>query len=96
MKKPTHQAATLARFVALRHTIRLAAAWILLGCCSAILAADSEQPDLEFLEYLGLWDESDEDWVVISESVGAQAATDEKRIDPASKDEESAEKKDES
>ena len=37
---------------------------LLLGACSLVLAADDELPKIEFLEYLGLWEESDEDWLI--------------------------------
>ena len=65
---------------------------LLLGC-SVVLAADEEVPDPEFLEYLGLWEESDEDWLIFDEPVTAE--TDE-RSDPAPEGEESTEKTDES
>ena len=65
---------------------------LLLGC-SVALAADEEVPDPEFLEYLGLWEESDEDWLIFEEPVTAE--TDE-RSDPAPEGEESPEKTDES
>ena len=39
----------------------------LLGACSLVLAADDEIPQVEFLEYLGLWEESDEDWLMFDE-----------------------------
>ncbi len=29
---------------------------------------EAELPDMEFLEYLGSWEESDEDWLILSES----------------------------
>jgi len=58
-----------------------------------VLAADEEVPDPEFLEYLGLWEESDEDWLIFDEPVTAD--TDE-RSDPAPEGEESTEKTDES
>ena len=65
---------------------------LLLGC-GAVFAADEEVPDPEFLEYLGLWEESDEDWLIFDEPVTAE--TDE-RSDPAPEGEESPEKTDES
>jgi hypothetical protein len=65
---------------------------LLLGC-SVVLAADEEVPDPEFLEYLGIWEESDEDWLIFEEPVTAE--TDE-RSDPAPEGEESTEKTDES
>jgi hypothetical protein len=50
----------------------------LAGCCllagTLIVAAtagaqDDETPDLAFLEYLGSWDESDEEWLVVAEEI---------------------------
>ena len=65
---------------------------MLLGC-SLVLAADDEIPDAEFLEYLGLWEESDEEWLIFDAPITADA---EERSDPVPQGEESAEKKDES
>ncbi len=60
-------------------------------------AADEELPALEFLEYLGSWEESDEDWLLISELDGKPTEADEKRrSDPEPKDEESTESEHES
>jgi len=61
--------------------------------CSLVLAADDEVPDAEFLEYLGFWEESDEEWLIFNEPVTADA---EERSDPVPKGEESTEKTDES
>ena len=36
--------------------------------CSLGLAAGDELPEVEFLEYLGIWEGSDEDWLIFSES----------------------------
>ena len=72
---------------------------ILLGLfgCSGIVAADDEvMPDIEFLEYLGSWEESDEDWVLLAAEAVEQVASEEQRTDPASKEEESVETDDES
>jgi hypothetical protein len=60
---------------------------------SLLLAADDEIPDAEFLEYLGLWGESDEDWLLFDEPITADA---EERSDPVPEGEESTEKTDES
>jgi len=68
---------------------------LLLMFCSLVLAADDETPDVEFLEYLGLWEESDEDWVMFSDSVKAENK-DQARSEPAPEGEESMEKPDES
>lgn len=58
-----------------------------------VLAADDEEPDMDFLEYLGMWEESDEEWLILDE---VTLADNEKRSDPALEDEESLEKEDES
>ena len=58
-----------------------------------VLAAEDEMPEAEFLEYLGLWAESDEDWLLFEEPIAADA---EERSDPAPEGEESTEKTDES
>ncbi len=65
---------------------------LLLGC-SLVLAADEEIPDPDFLEYLGSWEESDEDWLLFDEPVTADV---EERSDPVPEGEESTEKTDES
>jgi len=65
---------------------------LLMGC-SLVLAADDEIPDAEFLEYLGLWEESDEDWLIFDEPITADV---EERSDPVPEGEESTETEDES
>jgi len=65
---------------------------MLLGC-GLVLADDDDIPDAEFLEYLGFWEESDEDWLLFEEPVTADA---EERSDPVPEGEESTEKTDES
>ena len=58
-----------------------------------VQGADEEMPDENFLEYLGLWEESDEDWLMFD----APVTTDnEERVDPVPDGEESTEKDDES
>jgi len=65
--------------------------------CSLVVAADEELPEIEFIEYLGLWEDSDEDWVLFSDSFNAdKRAKYEQRSDPAPEGEESTEKDDES
>ena len=65
--------------------------------CSGIVAADDEvMPDMEFLEYLGSWEESDEDWLLLVADAVEQIASEQKRTDPAAKEEESVETDDES
>ena len=65
----------------------------LLLCCGLVLAADEEIPEMDFLEYLGTWEESDEDWLLFNEPMTAE---NEKRSDPVPEGEESTEKDDES
>jgi hypothetical protein len=65
---------------------------MLMGC-SLVLAANDEAPEVEFLEYLGLWEESDEDWLIFDEPITADA---EQRSDPVPQGKESTETKDES
>ena len=62
-------------------------------CCSLVLAADEEIPDMEFLEYLGSWDESDEEWLIFADR---EEVEDGERNDPVPQGEESTEKDDES
>ena len=57
-------------------------------------AADEELPDPDFLEYLGSWEEADEDWLLFD--VPARAEVEEERSEPAPEGEESTEKTDES
>ena len=57
------------------------------------VAAEEEAPELDFLEYLGMWEETDEDWLMLEETM---AAGNEERSDPAPEGEESTEKEDES
>ena len=61
--------------------------------CSFMVAADEELPDMEFIEYLGLWEDSDEDWLIFSEPLSAE---NDERSDPAPEGKESMEKDDES
>ena len=68
---------------------------VLLCCCSALVVADEEMPEIEFLEYLGLWEDSDEDWVMFSDPISAENK-DQPRSEPAPEGEESMEKPDES
>lgn len=60
-----------------------------------VLAAEPEKqdiPDREFLEYLGMWEESDEDWQLLNID---RIAEDDERNDPAPEGEESTESEDE-
>jgi len=78
------------------YVLGVAVVWGLIGCSGAV-AADDEQPDVEFLEYLGSWNESDEDWLLFDEAESKAVAADgRERSDPASAGEESTESDDES
>ena len=37
----------------------------LLGFCGVLAATEDATPDAAFLEYLGSWEESDEDWLLV-------------------------------
>lgn len=76
--------------------LSVAVLWGLIGCSGVVLAND-EQPDMEFLEYLGSWEESDEDWLLFDGPESEAVAADEKkRNDPAPAGKESTETDDES
>jgi hypothetical protein len=68
---------------------------IVCGLClgTGALAATETPPDAEFLEYLGMWEESDEEWVLQDVLLTEE---DEERKDTAAEDEESPEKEHES
>ena len=70
--------------------------WGLIGCSGAVVADDEMLPEMEYLEYLGSWEESDEDWVLLRDVVTEQVASEDKRTDPASNEKESVETDDES
>jgi hypothetical protein len=67
---------------------------ILMIVCSVAVVADEELPEIEFLEYLGLWEGSDEEWVMFNDPLNADH-NDQQRSDPAPEGEESTEKRDE-
>ena len=66
----------------------------LLVSCGLVLAADEEIPDADFLEYLALWEDSDEDWLIFDTPVTAEV--EQERNDPVPEGEESTERNDES
>ena len=74
---------------------RASALGLWLGCCGLVLAADEEIPEMDFIEYLGMWEESDEVWLVLEEENAELRADSEKRTDPVPSGEESVEKDDE-
>jgi hypothetical protein len=65
------------------------------GLCLGTTAMAEEEavPDADFLEYLGMWQESDEDWLLLEE---IQMTDLDERSDPVPEGEESTEMKDES
>lgn len=67
----------------------------LFACSCPAMPTDDDQPDMEFLEYLGSWEESDEDWLLVNE-VATEVAKEEKRSDPVPEGEESTELQNES
>ncbi|MDX1518072.1 MAG: hypothetical protein R3288_14595 [Woeseiaceae bacterium] len=73
----------------------LASGLLLLGSALA-LAADEDVPDMAFLEYLGMWQESDEEWLAFEDETDSVATDSDKRIDPVPDGEESKEYDDES
>jgi hypothetical protein len=64
-----------------------------IGAAGAVPAAESQEPEMEFLEYLGLWEESDEEWLIVDYRIGLDP---EERTDPVPEGEESTEDDDES
>ena len=69
------------------------------GLCTygGVAAADDEEmPEIDFLEYLGSWEESDEDWLILRDVEAIRGeVTFEERNDPVPPGEESAENDDE-
>ena len=59
----------------------------------ALAEENSEELDAEFLEYLGMWEETDEEWLLHDDNLTADL---EERSDPVPDGEESTEQKDES
>lgn len=47
---------------------------------SATAQADDDAPDLDFLAYLGSWQESDEEWLAVAEWEGAEEVKEETRV----------------
>ena len=79
--------------MSVRDNCRKALLVLAFGVTGTVLAADSQEPEMEFLEYLGLWEESDEEWLVVEHQMNVES---EERIDPVPEGEESMEDDDES
>ncbi len=63
-------------------------------CASAnARAEEAELPDMDFLEYLGMWEESDEEWLLLEDDAVVDK---QKRVKPVPEGEEPAETEDES
>ena len=75
-----------------KRTLEALMCGILLGGSGLACADEESVPEMEFLEYLGMWEESDEDWLILDE---AMTVANKERSDPVPKGEESMEKKDE-
>lgn len=43
----------------------VAVAW--LGLAAASVGQESQAPELDFLEYLGSWQDTDEEWLIVAE-----------------------------
>jgi hypothetical protein len=61
--------------------------------CGAALGAEEETPELAFLEYLGMWEESDEEWLLLEDEA---LARNDKQGDPVPEGDASTENQDES
>jgi hypothetical protein len=66
----------------------------MLGSCGLAVAAEEDVPDMEFFEYLGMWEETDEEWLMFDELVTAENKREPEPREPD--DEEPVEKDDES
>ena len=76
--------------------LRVVVACSLLGINGGVTADDDELPDVEFLEYLGSWDESDEDWLLVSDvNKAREEIMQDEGSNPAPKGEDSLENEDE-
>ena len=49
--------------------IRLGLIFVATGAIATVQAQDDE-PDLGFLEYLGSWEETDEEWLIVADATG--------------------------
>ena len=72
-----------------RHAILI----LMVGLAVPAQADEEEVTDLEFLEYLGSWEESDEEWLIFDEET--ETAENEPQQPQEQKDKESAEQNDE-
>ena len=78
---------------------RLGSATVVLLCslgAAAVAIAEDATPDMALLEYLGSWDDSDADWMLLVDEEDVQVKTEQERSDPVSDDEASQESEHES
>jgi hypothetical protein len=69
--------------------IRVGFKWLRFAAIACVLTttrAAEEMPELDFLEYLGIWQENDEEWLAVSEWEGdegenSQAPQEERKDD---------------
>jgi hypothetical protein len=62
-------------------------------CGGLVMAADDEAPESDFLEYLGMWEETDEDWLMLEKT---RIGNDEERSEDDGQGDDTPEKEDES
>jgi hypothetical protein len=55
---------------------------------SSSVKADDDAPELDFLAYLGSWQESDEEWLAIAEWEGENQVTEDAQVETRRKDDE--------
>ncbi len=68
---------------------------LVLGC-GLVAAEESEAPEAEFIEYLGMWEQSDSEWMMFEpDDAQATAEIEAQRSDPVPQGEESKELDDE-
>ena len=76
-----------------KRTLEALTCGILLGGSGLVCADEENVPEMEFLEYLGMWEVSDEDWQLLEAEM---KVVHEEGNDPLPEGEESVEKDDES
>ena len=80
-----------------RNRMRLFVACGLIASATIVTADEEELPDIEFLEYLGSWQESDADWLIFDETTDSEdGKAEEDRSERVPQGEASTEKQDES
>jgi hypothetical protein len=77
-------------------SVRRLVSVVALGLCSIAVLAEEELPDIEFLEYLGMWEGSDEDWLMFNNDAANPENRNEERSEPVPEGEDSTETSDES